>query len=216
MISDSTIYTYYSDKPYVRERNVFVYDKNKKLKELIIKNYSWKDTTTVYNSERKITYKYDAQSRLLEKAEYDRSGKLSSTDRYLYDNKGRKIKELYQTDTERYNRYSSYQYNQQGNVIESGIYNMGNEPQMKRTFKYNADNLLIERTYDIKNSKKLKALFSYDKKKQLVKVQQFINDKVYYVNEFVLDQKGNVLESMFYLPGNKPLVKHIHQIEYYD
>jgi hypothetical protein len=217
LLIDSTIYAAnFSETATISERNVFVYDKNKKLQELITKKYKWTNTGGVYESETKTAYKYNAQSRLLEVAKYDKSGKLRSTDRYLYDNKGRKIKELTETSRESDNHYSKYVYDQQNNVIESGIYDFGNKPQIKRVFKYSTNNLLIERTYAITNYKTLKTLFSYNSKKQLVKVQEFINDKEYYLNELTLDQKGNVVASMFYLPGRKPLIKHIHQIEYYD
>jgi hypothetical protein len=82
-----------------------------------------------------ITYRYDAQNRLIEVANYDREGKLiepevgTAITRYLYDSDGNKLEESYfgasNEPVEDYNGIAkyTYRYDNKGNQIEIANFN---------------------------------------------------------------------------------------------
>ena len=138
-------------------------------------------------------YSYDSDGNVIEIKISDDDGFLGGIWKIIYDSKGNKIKEEYETSYgER--RITEYTYDSKGNLIlEEREYSNDDWDRIEYTYDSKGNLIKIEFESDFQSST---TEYTYDSKGNLIKEESESDGGYRNVTEYIYDSKGNLIEEV--------------------
>lgn len=209
--NDSTMYEFNYDYKITDISNLKLISYPKTIKSF---KYNSKNVLLGGDENMEVSFKvdYDFNGLLKSKKYYNKSNKLINSIRYFYDSKNRlkkikssinsyQIENLYLNDllvkstvtnNSRNKTEIEYNYNAKGNIISEKSYRSLKDSKKKKRYfdykieyKYNSENLLIEKFYFPTENISEKFTYTYDENQKLLKWEKFNNqNKVVFVTKY--------------------------------
>jgi hypothetical protein len=157
------------------------------------KAVSFKEIHTKVEDGKEVTVdvlfqKFDSNGEVIEEINYDKLGKVKTSQKYIYNKTGDKIEEHSIGDDGKVKKKKVFKYNAKGDRTEELEYDLSGKLTEKTIFSYNAngDKISAVKMNADDNSVIKKTLFVYDKKGMVIQ-------------ERVVDNAGKLIEEKRYV-----------------
>ena len=151
----------------------------------------------------KIKFLYNNNNEILEENKYDSDGNLVSTEKYSYDNSGKKIRKT-SIESNKITISEKYIYNNKGQLIEVQNVLTDGSISYGEIFSYNNHDILSEKIEMYRNDDETttNTINKYNRNGQLVEIS-FPGSKLTAI-KYIYDKNGEIIKQINHLDNGEP------------